>query len=137
MCDDSLEYSLLCSSIPVIILSFTAGSFSSRIVVPTLMSRHFISFFLHSIWRYPTISFIGQDVIMATPRLHDCLCCFLHLMWTAKELSMESASFVLPDLSRYCFSTSAWEHGLPRLESPMLKSVFEFFLSFLFVRYLI
>ena len=66
-------------------------------------------------------SLVGQDMIIVSPPSQDCLYCFLYRMCAARELSMESASFIFPDLSMYSFSTSAWVHGSARLETPVLK----------------
>ena len=59
---ESFEYSFDCSSTPAMMRSITVGSSFIRIVVPTSMSRHFISYFFHSMRKYSTASLGGAGV---------------------------------------------------------------------------
>ena len=104
---DNFEYSLDCCSTPAMMRSTTVGSSSIRIVVPTSMSRHFISYFFHSTQRYSTASCLGQEFSMVRHPSHDVLYCFLHLTCAAMELLMESLSFNTPSLSWNCLSEFA------------------------------
>ena len=110
---DSLEYSLDCSSTPAMMRSTTVGFNSMRMVVPTSVSLHFISYFFHSTRRYSTASVVGQELSMARRPSQEVLYCLLHLMYVAMELSMESLSLSSPSFVWNCLSTSSRERVSP------------------------
>ena len=78
MSNDIFLHSLLCSSMPAIILSTTFGSSSMRMVVPTSMSLHLHSYLCHLMRRYLTVSLL--ELIIANLPSTIALYCFLHLM---------------------------------------------------------